>query len=113
MTASDFEQRQPPSSYAALRAGSSEPTANHPGRLPRGFQDTTYLAEETERMESLKRALFDAFLAAPSKGIPTALVDLAVTYTNALRLQFTLMGYTASAPRSQRGLAQVISPKQS
>lgn len=33
-------------------------------------------------------------LTAPKAGIPTALVDLAATYTSALRLQLTLRGYS-------------------
>lgn len=83
----------------------AEPTA---ARLSQGAGgagqpiDTAYLVDETRKLESLKEALFEAFLAAPSSGIPTALVDLAATYTSALRLQLTLMGYTSSPHRSYR-----------
>lgn len=60
--------------------------------------ETDYLAAEADRLENLKQALFQAFVAAPKSGIPTALVDLAATYTSALRLQMTLKGY-ASVPK--------------
>jgi hypothetical protein len=60
--------------------------------------ETDYLAAEADRLENLKQALFQAFVAAPKTGIPTALVDLAATYTSALRLQMTLKGY-ASMPK--------------
>ena len=60
--------------------------------------ETDYLAAEADRLENLKQALFQAFVAAPKTGIPTALVDLAATYTSALRLQMTLKGY-ASVPK--------------
>jgi hypothetical protein len=46
-------------------------------------------------LESIKQVLFAAFMAASKIGIPTALVDLAATYTSALRLQLTLRGYSA------------------
>jgi hypothetical protein len=54
-----------------------------------------YLTIEADRLECFKQALFAAFLAAPKSGIPTALVDLAATYTSALRLQMSLKGYGA------------------
>ena len=57
--------------------------------------ETDYLAAEADRLENLKQALFQAFVAAPKTGIPTALVDLAATYTSALRLQMTLKGYAS------------------
>ncbi len=63
------------------------------------------LAGETEKLESLKSALFVAFEQAPRTGIPTGLVDLVSAYTNALRLQLTLMGYRA-LPQRTRASAQ-------
>ena len=51
-----------------------------------------YLAAEADKLESLKQALYAAFVAAPKSGMPTALFDLAATYTSALRLQMALRG---------------------
>ena len=51
---------------------------------------TDDFAAENDPFENLKQAPFQAFVAAPKTGIPTALVDLAATYTSALRLQMTL-----------------------
>ena len=64
--------------------------------------ETDYLAAEADRLENLKQALFQAFVAAPKTGIPTALVDLAATYTSALRLQLTLRGYSAVPQRTAK-----------
>lgn len=64
-----------------------------------------YLTIEADRLEHVKQSLYAALLAAPSAGIPTALVDLAATYTSALRLQMTLKGYTSVTQRSLRAPA--------
>jgi len=109
MTVANAEQRPSSPPYSALRAVGDDRGA---ARGATAQPDAAYLTEETEKLESLKRALFDAFLAAPSSGIPTPLVDLAATYTNALRLQLTLMGYTASPRRSYRSPAPAVSRKQ-
>ncbi len=102
MTVQSTDHRPPQSSYASLRAP-AEARQQSPGVSGAGQPvDTAYLVDEARKLESLKEALFEAFLAAPSSGIPTALVDLAATYTSALRLQLSLMGYTASPNRSYR-----------
>ncbi len=44
------------------------------------------------RLVEVLSCVFTAFLAVPKTGIPTTLVDLAATYTSALRLQLTLKG---------------------
>ena len=64
--------------------------------------ESDYLTAEADRLESIKLALFAAFTAAPKLGIPTALVDLAATYTSALRLQMTLRGLSAVPTRTAK-----------
>ncbi len=74
--------------------------------------DAGHLAGETEKLESLKSALFVAFEQAPKAGIPTGLVDLVAAYTNALRLQLTLMGYRALPQRAKVSAAQTTKARQ-
>lgn len=94
MTEAHAENRHTP--YASLRA-STETDAKARGDAPATpvASEPSYLAAEADRLESFKQALYAAFVAAPKSGIPTALVDLAATYTSALRLQLTLRGYSA------------------
>jgi hypothetical protein len=94
MPEAQSEQRATP--YASLRPAADSDAGKARGDAPAtGATAPDYLAEESDRLESFKQALFAAFLAAPKTGIPTALVDLAATYTSALRLQLTLRGYSA------------------
>jgi len=101
MSQNTAEQRQH-APYAALKPPAEGDSAKAqrdpaaPSTAPAA--ETDYLAAEADRLENLKQALFHAFVAAPKTGIPTALVDLAATYTSALRLQMTLKGY-ASVPK--------------
>lgn len=110
MSVQSADPRHPAPSYASLRPAADGLAAKAASALPAAI-DTAYLTDETRKLESLKEALFEAFLAAPSAGIPTALVDLAATYTSALRLQLTLMGYTASPRRSYRSPAPAMRAK--
>lgn len=87
---------KPPADGDAANAQRDPATPAGPSAAPAAEMD--YLAAEADRLENLKHALFQAFVAAPKIGIPTALVDLAATYTSALRLQMTLKGY-ASVPK--------------
>jgi hypothetical protein len=94
MPEANAEHRATP--YASLRPATEADAGKARGDQPAtGATAPDYLAEEADRLESFKAALFAAFLAAPKSGIPTALVDLAATYTSALRLQLTLRGYSA------------------
>ena len=95
MTETHSEQRHTP--YASLRAAADADAAKARSDAPANAaaDEPNYLAAEADRLESFKQALYAAFLAAPKTGIPTALVDLAATYTSALRLQMTLRGYSA------------------
>ena len=87
---------KPPADGDAAKAQRDPQSPAGPSTPPAA--ETDYLAAEADRLENLKQALFQAFVAAPKTGIPTALVDLAATYTSALRLQMTLKGY-ASVPK--------------
>jgi hypothetical protein len=90
------EQRRTP--YAKLHTA-SEADAGKARATDASAQsaptEPDYLTAEADRLESIKQALFAAFIAAPKSGIPTALVDLAAAYTNALRLQMSLKGLSA------------------
>jgi hypothetical protein len=94
MTDTHSTQRQANTPYAALHAASDGDAAKAQRGASSGAApvEPDVLAAEADRLESLKQALYSAFLAAPTAGIPTALVDLAATYTSALRLQLTLKG---------------------
>lgn len=104
MTDSSTEQRTPHSSYSALHgAGNGDPSKARPGAPASGAgTEPDYLTTESDRLEHLKQALYAAFVAAPKAGIPTALVDLAATYTSALRLQLSLNGLRSAVPRSAK-----------
>ena len=96
------EHRRPPNTpYAALHAdtGTDAAKASVAAPAPIAPAEPDYLAAEADRLENLKQALYAAFEAAPKAGIPTALVDLAATYTSALRLQLTLRGYSTMPVR--------------
>jgi hypothetical protein len=98
MPETQAEQRHTP--YASLRSAPDADATKARGDTPANGPPTPdYLTEEADRLESFKQALFAAFMAAPKNGIPTALVDLAATYTSALRLQLTLKGYSAVPSR--------------
>ncbi len=104
MAETNSEHRQPPNTpYAALHATADKDARP---RADAGAQpvaaEPDYLAIEADKLENLKQALYAAFVAAPKAGIPTALVDLAATYTNALRLQMALRGYSAVPARSTK-----------
>jgi hypothetical protein len=96
------EHRHTP--YSSLRSA-AEPEADKargpsaPGTSP---SEPDFLTTEADRLESFKQALFAAFLAAPKAGIPTALIDLAATYTSALKLQMTLNGLRAMPARAAK-----------
>ena len=105
MAETNTEQRQSPNTpYAALHAAPDKDAARARGDAPAQSApaEPDYLAVEADRLESLKQALYAAFVAAPKAGIPTALVDLAATYTSALRLQMALRGYSTMPVRSAK-----------
>jgi hypothetical protein len=96
MAETNSEHREPPNTpYAALH-GNADRDARPRGNAPIAAAEPDYLAIEADKLENLKQALYAAFVAAPKAGIPTALVDLAATYTSALRLQMSLKGVSAA-----------------
>ena len=105
MAETNNEHRQPPSTpYSALHAAPDKDAARARGDAPvQGAPvEPDDLAAEADKLENLKQALYAAFVAAPKSGIPTALVDLAATYTSALRLQMALRGYSTMPVRSAK-----------
>jgi hypothetical protein len=87
-----YASLHPAHDTSAAKASSDAPAQSAPA-------EPDYLTAEADKLESFKQALFAAFLAAPKSGIPTALVDLAATYTSVLRLQMSLKGYSAVSAR--------------
>ena len=104
MTEAHAEHRNTP--YASLRAASDAdaPKARVDSPASVAAVEPDYLTVEADKLEGFKQALYAAFLAAPKTGIPTALVDLAATYTSALRLQLTLRGLSAVPTKSVKAL---------
>ncbi len=94
--------------YAALHAPADK-AAQQPPDAPVQAVEPDYLASEADKLEEIKQALYAAFLAAPKAGIPTALVDLAATYTSALRLQMSLRGIRGVQARSAK--APMFAPR--
>lgn len=101
------EHRSQTKPYASLRMGGETEAApsGGPGSAASTPSVTDYITAETERLENLKQALYQAFIAAPKSGIPTALVDLIATYTSALRLQLSIKGVRAVPPRGDKPAA--------
>lgn len=111
MTDAHAEPRHNQTPYAALHTApdSAASRAGHPAPGNAPAADPNYLAAEADKLESFKQALYAAFIAAPISGIPTALVDLAATYTSALRLQLSLRGYSAVPKQAVR--APIVTPR--
>jgi hypothetical protein len=101
MSETNAENRQ---SYASLHPAHDNSAAKARGDAPAQSTpaEPDYLIAEADKLESFKQALFAAFLAAPRSGIPTALVDLAATYTSMLRTQMTLRGFSAVPTKSAK-----------
>ncbi len=53
--------------------------------------DAAYLAEEIDKIETLKAALFVALQSSPANALPLPLIDLATTYSRLLTQQMALM----------------------
>lgn len=84
MSASDHKSA--PSPYAALngaRSGASAEAAPADAEAAR-------LVAETERLATLKRALWESFQVAPQSPVRAPIVDVTMAYTDALRLELRL-----------------------
>lgn len=104
MTDTQAENRQTHTPYASLRSTTDGEATNARNDVPAQTApaEPDYLTAEADKLEGFKQALYAAFIAAPKSGIPTALVDLAATYTSALRLQMTLRGLSALPTKSAK-----------
>ena len=104
MAETNSEHLQPPNTpYAALHGNAVKDARPRGDAMsPPGAAEPDYLAIEADKLETLKQALYAAFMAAPKAGIPTALVDLAAAYTSALRLQMSLRAYSTMPARSAK-----------
>lgn len=102
MTDTKAEHRQTHTPYATLRSTTDGEAvkARNDAPMQTGPAEPDYLTAEADKLEGFKQALYAAFIAAPKSGIPTALVDLAATYTSTLRLQLSLRGYSAVPTKS-------------
>lgn len=72
------------------------------------------LQTEAERLRLLREALWAAFDAGPSAGLPNALIDLTMAYTGSLRLQLTLKGLGTGRAAAKAKITQprrVTSPE--
>ena len=97
MSASDAKPAS--SSYAALNGVRRDADA-----LP-ADAEAARLAAETERLATLKRALWDSFQVAPQSPVRAPIVDLTMAYTDALRLELKLR---ASAKEQRSAAAKVL-----
>lgn len=97
-----------PASYAALQTRDMAQSQAPPVKtekavvVPAG-QDG--FADEAEKLEQLRAALWAAFQAGPEGGLPATLIDLTMAYTNALRLELSLLGLAkprAAGPAGMR-----------
>lgn len=62
-------------------------------------QPDPFLLEESKKLQQLKNALWDAFLASGSTAIPLPLIDLTFAYTGTLKLQLSLLSASESRHR--------------
>lgn len=96
MSASDHKSA--PSPYAALNAARS----GAPADTTPADAEAARLVAETERLATLKRALWESFQVAPQSPVRAPIVDVTMAYTDALRLELRLRAAgrkPATAPR--------------
>lgn len=95
-----------PTSYAALQSRevteSQAPPVKAPP-VPPLIAGTDGFADEAEKLEQLRAALWAAFQAGPEGGLPATLIDLTMAYTNALRLELSLLGLAKPRPSGLAG----------
>lgn len=99
MSASDTKSA--PSPYAALNGARTGASAN----ATPADAEAARLVAETERLATLKRALWESFQVAPQSPIRAPIVDLTMAYTDALRLELKLR---ASAKEQCSAAAKVL-----
>lgn len=99
MTGNSSHTRKPydPTPYSALR-GSDGATLDPNASTRLGSASETVTNDfdsEAEKLRQLREALWAAFEAGPSAGLPNTLIDLTMAYTGALRLQLNLKSISA------------------
>jgi len=89
MTSTPNQTRKPydGAPYASLRFADA-PRSDVPTNVDSDLQT------EGERLRAMRDALWSAFEASPSAGLPNVLIDLTMAYTNSLRLQLSMKGWT-------------------
>lgn len=113
MTVSHPDSRPAPPPYASLRttaeaAAVTTAQAQTTGAATPAGTEVQYWRQEADKLDALLQTLWSGFLDAPSNGLPTALADYVATYTGAMRLKLTLMGYTALPNRSLRASGPIV-----
>lgn len=95
MSNSSISQRKPyeASPYAALQTGDDTPVSEPKVAVRVAAPIDSELVKEAQKLAQLRAALWSAFMAAPEAGLPADLIDLTIAYTNALRLELSLMGF--------------------
>ncbi len=121
MSLSSIQNRKPyeRAAYATLKpvddlGGEGELAAPAPTIPVTDSAATDYFAQEAGKLEQLRAALWQAFQSGPAIGIPVVLVDLTIAYTNALRLELSLLGCPRPNPSTtngNRGLPVVLRAK--
>lgn len=95
MSGTHLSQRKPyeTSPYASLQTSDDAVASEQKVATRTAAVVDPWLVKEAEKLAQLRAALWSAFMAAPETGLPTDLIDLTIAYTNALRLELTLMGF--------------------
>ena len=110
MNGSPLQTRKPydTAPYATLRPPdvAAEDKSAPPANQPLNETALNSFAQETEKLQALRQALWAAFEAGPDGGVPTTLIDLTIAYTNALRLQLNLKSLSSRTltPRQRAAL---------
>lgn len=100
MTEGPHHMRKPydPTGYSTLRGPDSNRAEDGNGAQP-VKPSSGELATETDRLRSLREALWHAFEAGPAAGLPNTLIDLTMAYTGSLRLQLNLRALANRGPQ--------------
>lgn len=84
-------QPSPPRSAAYAALSLPRNAAAEANALAQTPPPDPFLLEESKKLQQLKEALWQAFLASGTSAIPLPLVDLSLAYTGLLRLQLTML----------------------
>ena len=87
------------SPYAALASQTSTTVVEHAKSAVDLPAPDPFLVEEAAKLQQLKDALWEAFLASHSTAIPPPLIDLTFAYTGMLKLQLSILSATEGRRR--------------